>query len=51
MGSNGVVDEVMQNVTEELTIIESAGDNLIDRESSVHALQESSIDAVLGSEI
>jgi large repetitive protein len=46
-----VVDEVMQNVTEELTIIESAGDNLIDRESSVHALQESSIDAVLGSEI
>ena len=46
-----VVDEVMQNVTEELTIIKSAGDQLIDTESSVHSLNESSIDAVLGHDI
>ena len=46
-----VVDEVMQNVTEELTIIKSAGDDLIDTESTVHSLNESSIDAALGSEI
>ncbi len=46
-----VVDEVMQNVTEELTIIKSAGDDLIDTESSFHSLQESSVDAVLGSEL
>jgi len=46
-----VVDEVMQNVTETLTIIKSAGDDLVDTESSVHSLRESSIDAVLGSEI
>ena len=46
-----VVDEVMQNVTEELTIIKSAGDDLIDTDSSVHSLNESSIDAALGSEI
>ena len=41
----------MQNVTEELTIIKSAGDDLIDTESSFHSLQESSVDAVLGSEL
>ena len=46
-----VVDEVMQNVTEELTIIKSAGDGLIDAEASVPSLEEDSIDAVLGSEI
>ena len=46
-----VVDEVMQNVTEELTIIKSAGDELIDTESSVHSLNESSIDAALGNEL
>ena len=46
-----VVDEVMQNVAEELTIIKSAGDDLIDPESSAHALEESSVDAVLGNEI
>jgi cyclophilin family peptidyl-prolyl cis-trans isomerase len=46
-----VVDEVMQNVADELTIIKSAGDDLIDHESSEKSLQESNIDAVLGSEI
>ena len=46
-----IVDEVMQTVTQELTIIKSAGDDLIDTESSVDSLNESSIDAALGSEI
>jgi len=46
-----VVDEVMQTVTQELTIIKSAGDDLIDTGSSVDSLNESSIDAALGSEI
>ena len=46
-----VVDQVMQNVAEELSIIKSAGDDLATRDPLSDSLHESSIDAALGSEI
>ena len=49
--SSQIVDEVMQKVADELTIIKSAGDDLVDHETTVDPLHESHVDAALGSEI
>ena len=41
----------MQNVADELTIIQSAGDDLVDHDTDLNSLHESNVDAALGSEI
>jgi cyclophilin family peptidyl-prolyl cis-trans isomerase len=49
--SSQIVDQVMQNVADELTIIQSAGDDLVDHDTDLNSLHESNVDAALGSEI
>jgi hypothetical protein len=41
----------MQNVAGELTIIKSAGDDLVPDGNALDSLHESNVDAVLGSKI
>ena len=43
-----VIDSVMQNVADELTIVGSAGDEIVEESSDSDALDESNVDALLG---
>lgn len=45
------IDQVMQNVAGELTIIKSAGDDLVPDGNALDSLHQSNVDAVLGSKI